>query len=405
MTFTVVPELDLPPGRMETRRDHLVAEIRASRGGPHPVFGRRWWRLAIAVALLALAGVAANVAFGLGIGGRLHEFIAGKPATPSIEARLRDEALAERLIPLFPGRPVVEADKAHGVMAIATSKGPVALWTVPTKGGPICYFVEIVRLSERAGEPRGDSRCTPKPSPTAPVVWARTTQGGLRIVSGYLADNVDSLWLHTPEGARSEVAIAERFFLAEVPDGRDGHALIGRDAGGAEIERREITDFSAGFQDALQRKVTGRPRTVIATTDSRGRPLRLLLRPAEGGETCVIVEGHGGGSVCGRLEDLRVAEGIRVHPALRGSIVFLEGSVGPEVATLTLEYEDGSTADVPIVERFVLFGIERKHFHEGTRPVRLVGRDRAGRVVARERVGHAVFGPRSSIWLPGDVSP
>jgi hypothetical protein len=402
MTLMVVPELDLPPGRMEIRRDHLVAEIRAAqRSRP----ATRWWRVALAVALVALAGVAANVAFGLGLGGRLHDFVAGKPATPSIEARLRDEALAERLVPLFPRRPVVEADKAHGVMAIATSGGPVALWTLPTNEGPICYFVEIVRLSERAGEPRGDSRCTPKPSATAPVVWSRTKQGGLTIVSGYLADNVDSLWLRTPEGAMNRVATAERFFLAGLPDGREGHALIARDVGGTEIERREITDFTAGFQDATQRKVSGPARTVIATTDSRGRPLRLLLRPAEGGETCVVIEGNGGSLTCGKLDALRVDEGLRVHPALRGSIVFLEGSVGPEIATLTLEYEDGSTADVPIVERFVLFGIERKHFHEGARPLRLIGRDRAGRVVAREPVGHGVFGPKSSIWLPGDVSP
>src|SRR5688572_27919699 len=122
MTFTVVPELDFPSGRMKLRRDHLVAEIRASqRNRP----ATRWWRVAVAFALLALAGVVANVAFGLGLGGRLHELVAGKPATPSIEARLRDEALAERFVPLFPRRPVVEVEKAHGVMAIATSEGPV----------------------------------------------------------------------------------------------------------------------------------------------------------------------------------------------------------------------------------------------------------------------------------------
>jgi hypothetical protein len=402
MTISLVPELDLPPGRMEIRRDHLVAEIRAFQRG-HPA--TRWWRVAVAVALLALAGVAANVAFGLGLGGRLHELVAGKPATPSIEARLRDEALAERLVPLFPRRPVVKGDKAHGVMAVATSRGPVALWTVPTKGGPICYFVEIVRLSERAGDPRGDSRCTPKPSATAPIVWSRTRGGGLTVVSGYLAANVESLELASPEGVARPVAIAERFFLAELPGGREGYALIARDADGAELERRSITDFTSEFQNATQRKVTGPPRTVIATTDSRGRPLRLLLRLAEGGDTCLIIEGNGAGLTCGNLDALRVDEGVRVHPALRGSIIFLEGSVGPEIATLTLEYEDGSTADVPIVERFVLFGIERKHFHEGARPLRLIGRDREGRVVAREPVGHGVFGPRSSIWLPGDVSP
>lgn len=402
MTFAPTRDFDLPAGRMSVRRKHLVSELSAAGAGSAP---SRWTRTAVVFALLVLAGTLAGVAFALGLGGRIHDLVAGKPAPAPVEERLRDEALAERLVPLFAGQPVADVDKAHGVMAIASSKGPVALWTVPTRGGPICYFVEVVRLSERAGEPRGDSRCTPKPSPTAPIVWARTKEGALTLVSGFLAENVESLLLRSPEGTETPVSTAERFFLAELPGGREGYRLIARDARGADIEYREITDFTAQFQDATQRKVAGPARTVIATTDSRGRPLRLVLRPAEGGQTCVIVEGNGAGLTCGKLDDLRVAEGLRVHPALRGSIVFLEGSVGPEVATLTLEYEDGSKVDVPIVERFVLFGIERKHFREGARPVRLIGRDRAGREVAREPVGHGVFGPKSSIWLKGDVSP
>jgi hypothetical protein len=404
MTVAPTPEFDLPSGRLSVRREHLVAEIAAlaerSRAGT-----RRRPKIALATALVVLAGVVANVAFGLGLGDRLHDLVAGKPAPPPIEERLRDEALAERIFPLFSDQSAVEAEKAHGVMAIATTRGPVALWTVPVTNGPICYFVEFVQLSERAGEPQGDSRCTPMPSPTAPIVWARTTQGGLRIVSGYLAGNVDSLWLRSPEGAMDPVATAERFFLAELPGGLEGYALVARDARGAEIERREITDFAAQMQNHMQLKLTGPPRTLIETTDSRGRPLRLLLRPAERGETCVIIEGNSGSGSCGKLSELRVAEGIRVHPALVGSIIFLEGSVGPEIATLTLAYEDGSTADVPIVERFVLFTIKREHFREGTRPLWLVGRDQAGREVAREQVGHGVFGPKSAIWLPGDVSP
>jgi hypothetical protein len=404
MTFAPTPEFDLPSGRLSIRKEHLVAEITVLGGRPRAVT-RRWPKFALAMTLLVLAGSVANVAFGLGLGGRLHDLVAGKPAPPPIEERLRNEALAERLVPLFAGKPVAEVDKAHGVMAIATSQGPVALWTVPTGGGPVCYLVEFVRLSERAGEPRGDSRCTGRPSPRATFEWALTTQGGLRIVSGYLADNVESLWLRSPEGAMDPVATAERFFLAEVPGQLEGYALIARDVRGAEIRRFEITDFMARVQDERQRKMTGPARTVIETTDSRGRPLRLLLRPSERGETCVIIEGNGGSVGCGKLSELRVAEGVRVHPALRGSIVFLEGSVGPEIATLTLEYEDGSRADVPIVERFVLFSIEREHFREGTRPLWLIGRDRAGREVAREQVGHGVFGPKSAIWLPGDVSP
>lgn len=98
-------------------------------------------------------------------------------------------------------------------------------------------------------------------------------------------------------------------------------------------------------------------------------------------------------------------EGIAVHPTLAGSIVYLNGSVGPEVKTLTLEYENGDAAELPIVERFVLFSIALENFHEGAQPRLLVAKDAEGREVARTPVNQHVFGPKSSIWLPGDVSP
>lgn len=401
--FTVPPEFDLPSGRLSQRREHLVAEIRAL--APQHEGRRGRWRLGLALALLLLGGVAANTALGLDLGERLRDLVAGKPAPPPVEARLRDEATAERIVSLFAETPKIDVDKAHGVMGIETRSGLVALWTVTTNDGPICYFVELVRLSERAAAPRGESRCTPRPSPTAPLVWSRTKRAfdgrEFTLVAGYTADNVGSVSLRTPDGSTLPVRTAERFFLAELPASATGYSLIAHGPGGEELESSPISDFAAGFQDAVHRRASGPARTVIATKDSRGRPLTLTLRPAEGGEVCATVKSRGGGSItCAAPDDLRTSSGISVHPSLREVMVFMDGSVGPEVSTLTLEHEDGTEVDLPIVERFVLYDIPCAHFYEGTRPIRLVGRDKSGRVVASEAVTQRVFGPNTSVWPP-----
>jgi hypothetical protein len=395
---------ELVPAGDPPVRDRALAALLASIDAERP---RRRTRLTVALGLAAVAGIAAGTASGLG--DRLLDVIAGKPASPPVTARLVDEATAKRIVPLFAGEPTVEADKAHGVLAIETPAGPAALWTVPT-GGPVCYFVELVRVSERAGKPFGDSRCTARPSPIVPIVWTRSDvdAGGrtVRLLAGYLAENVGSLWLRSPDGDSTRVQTAERFFLAEIDPGHEAYALVARDAAGAEIGRQPVNDSTARAHDFFGQRLAGPERTVIDTRDSRGRPLRLALQKTKRGGTCVItVAGGARGTTCRERGDPRVSRGISVHPTLSGKMVYLNGSVGPEVATLTLEYQNGESVDLPVTERFVLYDIDPSHFAEGRRPIRLVGRDRTGAEVTREPVGQAVFGPKSAIWLEGDVGP
>ncbi len=379
--------------------DAIEAEVPASR--------RRRLRLGLVLAVVAITGVAVGSA--LGVGDRLVELIAGKPAPPPIAARLTDEALAERITPLFADVSNVRTEDAHGVVAIETQGGPVALWTVPTRDGPICYLVEFVRLSEREGRPHGDSRCMPHPSPNAPIVWTSTNEQvdgqALHILAGPVDAVVASVWLRSPDGDLRRVAQAEGFFLLALPDLSEGDRLIVRDAAGRDLQTLEITPRVAGMFDAHDTKVSGPPRTVIETTDSRGRPLRLLLQPGEDGKTCLIIEATGRGSTCLPDDKLRAPSGIAVYPTLEGSIIYLSGSVGPEVSQLALRYENGEQVEVPIVERFVLYDIARAHFNDGARPIELIGRNSEGVEVARQKVDQDVFGPKSSIWLPGDVSP
>jgi hypothetical protein len=260
-----------------------------------------------------------------------------------------------------------------------------------------------VRLGEREGRPSGDSRCLPHPSPNAPIAWT-STRGRvdgqqLHVLAGPIDAVVASVWLRSPDGNERRAAQAEGFFLVAVPDEREGYELIARDAAGRDLKTVVLTPFSLHAFDSYARKVTGLPRTIIDTTDSRGRPMRLLLQPAEHGQTCLIIEAAGRSTTC-PADSERTPTGLAVSPTLEGSIVYLSGSVGPEVSQLMLRYEGGRE-----VERFVLYDIPRAHFEDGARPKQLIGWNADGVEVARQSVNQGVFGPQSSIWLPGDVSP
>ncbi len=388
-------------------RDQARTALLNAIAADTPVPRRNRIRLGLLLALVAITGVAVGSAFG--VDDRIIDLIAGKPAPPPIAARLADEALAKRITPLFSNIPNVRTEDAHGVVAIETRAGPVALWTVPTRDGPVCYFVEFVRLSEREGRPHGDSRCLPHVSPTALIIWTSTKERvdgqELDILAGPIDAVVASVWLRSPDGDERRAAQAEGLYLVALPDERQGYELIARDAAGRDLRTVALKPFTLDLFDSYRPKVTGPPRTVIETTDSRGRPLRLLLQPAERGQTCLIIETVGRGTGCLPADKLRTPSGIAVYPTLEGSIVYLSGSVGPEVSQLTLHYEDGQEVEVPIVERFVLYDIPRAHFNDGARPTLLIGRNSEGVEVARQKVDQDVFGPKSSIWLPGDVSP
>jgi hypothetical protein len=351
------------------------------------------------------------VTLAVGCGGEDPDFIAGEPAPSNVTRLLVAEGTAERLTPFFRGKPNVIAESAHGVATIETSAGQALLWAATPEPGPICYFVEFEALTTASGKPRGDAKCGTRLSAGVPIVTnlSRPLVDGmeLAIVVGWAHESVKSVVLRSPEGVESELPLSERFFMAELPakrvpnDFRQGetYVVIARDQGGAELQRWPI----AGRPRPLffNPKVTGPKRTAIEATDSRGRPMRLSLIPIEGGETCVELETRNGTSTgCGPLH---VEEGIEVHPTLVGSIVFVNGSVGPEVAKLELHHQDGYALELPIVERFVLHGIPRARFEDGRRPIMLVARNRNGAEVAREKVGQRAFAPHSAIWSGGDA--
>jgi hypothetical protein len=380
-------------------RDALIARIEAA-GRP-----RRWPRLAVVAAVLALAAVMAASALAL------YDFVVGEPAPPDVTELLVEEGRADRLEPLFAGTPNVVAEKAHGVAALDTSAGPVLLWTAPTVDGPVCYFVEFAALSDRAGTPRGDANCGRDVGPFIFFLHRATVdERQLAVVVGWVQEEVASVWLRRPDGGERQLDLSERFFLAEVPahripphpGGPKPFWIVAEDAGGAELTAYPVTASFAVPLVGGSPKVAGPRRVLFETSDSWGRPMRLVLVPIEGGLTCLRRKtATGTGTSCG--QELRVEKGIQVHPGLMGSNVSVSGSVGPEVAKLELHHQDGYVVELPIVERYVLHGVPRARFEEGKRPNMLVARNRNGVEVAREKIGQRDFWPDPQSGP--DVSP
>jgi hypothetical protein len=380
-------------------RDQLIARVEAAPRS------WRWRRLAVVLAALALAAVMAASALAL------YDFIAGEPAPPDVTELLVEEGAAERLEHLFAAKPDVIAKEAHGVAALETSAGPALLWAAPTVDGPVCYFVEFARLSDRAGTPQGDANCGPQLGPFIYFLHrARVDDREVAVVVGWVQEGVASVWLRAPDGDERELELSERFFLAEVPADRiPAHpvkdkpfGIVAKDPAGAEVAWFPVTESFAGPLLHGSPKVTGPRRTLIETPDSWGRPMRLVLVPIEGGMTCLRRKtATGTGTSCG--SELRVEKGIQVHPGLMESNISVSGSVGPEVARLELHHQDGHVVDLPIVERFVLHGVPRARFEDGKRPNLLVARDRTGGEVAREKVGQRLFD--GAIRSGRDVAP
>ncbi|MBD0348997.1 MAG: hypothetical protein ICV59_07585 [Thermoleophilia bacterium] len=361
---------------------------------------RRVWLVAATSAVAAAA--AAVSAAATGVQDRVFDLFAGKPAGPAVRERLLDEVNAERITPIFDGTPGARTEDARAVTAITTMVGPVILWVVPTDSGPTCAFVEVRAVSERAGKPRGESACLAQPSPGGPIVLSslRSTVEGrpLVVVFGWVAETVASLALVAPDRSERDISVVDRFFLAELPREHERHALVARAATGQELERMTVSAFSLdAWSQIFNRIVTGPERTLIETVNWRGKRLRLAIQPAEGGEECLIIEVAGGrGTSCGRR--LGVREGISASLSHSGPYVYLNGSVGPEIDSLELRFQDGEAVAVPIAEGFVLHDIPRARYEEGERPFLLVGRNAAGEIVAEERLGQTSFAKNSSIW-------
>ena len=383
------------PERDATAKEAVRRMLEATPGVAPPRRRRAWrsGRALVALAAVFVGVVVVSSAFGWT--SRLIDAIAGEPAPPPVKRAfaVQNQARARQVMPIFRSSPASDTivERTHGVIGINSSVGPVIIWAAPTKGGGICWVMDIERKRRPDGLPNGGGGCSPYPQPSSVAMVAsqgktRVGEGYLELIEGRVRADVTSVELRYADGASETLPVIERFFLHELRTDAEPTLLIARGRDGEEIKRQPIRRIE--WARPRMPDAVGPERSVIRLETSTGFPLTFALAPAANGQLCQITRYRGTGRSCGPDPRDRVGpDEISIHPGLWNEaedgkpLVTLNGVVGANVARLELHYTDGSSQPIPISERFVVFEIPPAH-HEDKRFV-LIGRDASGDVIAR----------------------
>jgi hypothetical protein len=229
------PLRDLPPGRLEARRQHLLSEIarepersRLSLPAVPLRQRRRSWRpaSALAVAVAALAGAGVAIAAGFGV-------FEGTPAPPDVSTsftqlnKMADAAVQQGIALKWPH---VDASKAHGVIEVQTPDGPEDLWAAPNDRGGDCYFIDWANdppLQDGTKYGFGGG-CNPPPTPaSSPPAPSNITFGevwvvghpDVRTVWGTVKVAAATVQITFEDGSRVMLPVVEHAFLGSLSRG------------------------------------------------------------------------------------------------------------------------------------------------------------------------------------------
>lgn len=358
------------PPRDEIARERARRTLSERMHEPRSWRSRRGWVLAAAV----LIGVVA-VSSALGWTNRLLTWVAGEPAPPEVMHgfAVQNEGRA-RALPIFRGSPAndVIAEKAHGVIGIESSMGRVIMWAAPTRGGGVCWMVDI----ERARRPTGGASCSPTPfrRKTDLGYGVRRTRVGdryLALVEGRVGAAIASVELRYADGVRRRLRVLEGFFLDELHGDSELTLVIGRDARGTEVARRKAGAPLRVGPEAVPKPV-GPERAVIRHRSASGHHLTFSLAPGPNGWVCEsthyrgIVTGGCGPDLRNRVEpdEILITRFLFNEPPDGNPLVGLRGVVGEDVARLEIRYTDGTAERMPVFERFVFFEIRPEHHQD-----------------------------------------
>lgn len=348
---------------------------------------RLWYALAAAVLVTALL---VNPAFG--VGDRILDWFTGSPAPERVKDELAGMDAPEEVRALFKG-PGVRAEEARGVMAVETRRGRAFLWAAPTEAGGWCTYVE----SETEGGGMGGVSCDIGPPEDDPlVVGSGTDMSGnepFTLLEGRVEAPISSLRLRFADGSTESVPFVERFFIYEVPAGREPVVLVGRDAEGEIVARETIhsppDEPPGATEDTGAEGASSFDRKLIEIETSAGARASLWVAAEQASDAgrCYGIRVGNEGAYEGEVCTLRTGRPVsHVADDVRGQkepLVFLHGFVAPRVASLELRFEDGDAVPLRLVEGFFLYEIPRSHYGEGRLPERFIARDDRGRVIAR----------------------
>jgi len=198
--------------------------------------------------------------------------------------------------------------------------------------------------------------------------------------AGLASDDVSRLEIFTATGNQITVPLADNVFLIEVSLARLPAKMVAYDAEGRVIGIAETP------REERSGRVVGEPVVELsATADGVGTLKLKANRTREGGE-CWAARGTGdvavntGSCVPKDWQKMPLRLGTLPDPA-----VFVYGRVRGDIATLVLEFADGSEQEITPQQRgYVLHVLPEAQRRKGHELIAITGRAANGEVVARQ---------------------
>jgi hypothetical protein len=373
----------VPPTTHEPDWDDVLE--RATAAVPLRQNRRLWYALAAAAVLLALL---VSPAFGLG--DRLVDFFTGSPAPKPVkrELSLGSNTEADRRIDELMHQEVEDSvvltGQARGLFAVRTPAGILRIWGAPTSDGGLCTYLVL-------GEAPGRLSCDTVDPDQATLVGIadRATANGhtVRFVSAQALTEGASVQLRLADRSVVPVPSVGRFYFRLLQPGEDPVMLVGRDSVGNALTEVPLT-LAAPPPGVPQPVLPVGPEHVLAELVTRIGRVTFSVAPGPDGKQCWTVAARAEqGISCRRISRAIEFDFGPYHDAQQTrQIVVLSGLVREDVSTLELQFEDGSSTPIELLDRAFVRELPRRYWPTGHRPTVLVARDDDGTVLGRRRV-------------------
>jgi hypothetical protein len=374
--------------------DRMLPRTRSAPDWSDVVRRTRKRRMPSRPLVLAAAFVAAAILAAVGYA-VVRYVIVGSPAPQSVKDRLTLlDTVKGELIPKVHRSKGIEVEKTRAAAVIQASTGPVYLWVAPTKSGGYCRFVQVVGTELRDGSPNLSGGCTSsKERVDIGADGSRVHGKLLELVVGHVAAPARRVRIRFASGAEHTFTLSPGgFLLAEVEPVDRIREITVLDGSGTVLSHQMRRLPPLGPHSFPRIKPTGPAHTVaVIHTVRTHRPIVLRVAPGPSGTRCTwLITPGGTGRGCGGRPpepgEMSIAPD-QIGSARTHGMLILWGSVGSKIETVELRFEGGTRIDLPIHEGFVLYQIRPANFVRGRRPIELVGRDRAGHVLTKRRLG------------------
>lgn len=232
------------PDEDTVRRIYASATNRRARREPgSPLALLRRPRLALIAAATALVLAPAALA----VGTKIVELFEGAPASPSVSDGFQTfNRLADTTgrAGFAKSSPHAVVDKAHGVMRVQTSDGPLELWTAPNDQGGRCWFIDFADDPLVGQAQNGWGGCdSPPDKPESNIAWNNfwwLQHPTIRVVDGRVYVKAATVRLGFADGSDATLPVVNGFFLG----------AFGRDA---RLERATALDDTGTAVAVLER--------------------------------------------------------------------------------------------------------------------------------------------------------